>query len=192
MYNLHSILKHKSPKVGGTIFVAIDGHGGSGKSTFAKLLSKHVQAEIIQTDAFASWKNPTDWHSSLIEKVFLPIQNGATHLSYDRSKWWDDHHPAPVKDQSVTNIMILEGVRSLRAELREYISLGILVDTPREVCLARGLERDLGTGKTRQELLKLWTEWLDSEDLYFENDVPYKYADIVVNGTVPFESQVKF
>ena len=190
MHNLVSLLQEKSPKVGKTTFMAVDGHGGSGKSSLAQLLAEKLDAEIIHTDDFASWDNPIEWHSVLIEKVFLPIQRGATSLSYDRSQWWDNHHPEPVQNQPVTKMMILEGVRSFRTELREYISLGIFVDTPREVCLERGIFRDVQTGKTKDEVLKLWTDWLDSEDTYFAKDEPQKYADVVVDGTKPFEEQI--
>jgi uridine kinase len=86
--------------------------------------------------------------------------------------------------------MILEGVRSLRAELREYISLGILVNTPREVCLERGISRDMQTGKSKEEVLRLWTDWLDAEDVYFAQGKPQSYANIVVDGTKPFEEQI--
>jgi uridine kinase len=190
MYNLTLLLQDKSPKVGKTTFIAVDGHGGSGKSSLAQLLAEKLYAEIIHTDDFASWDNPTEWHPILTEKVFLPIQRGATTLSYERSKWWDNHHPEPVQNQPVTNIMILEGVSSLRIELREYISLGIFVYTPREQCLERGIIRDMQTGKTRDEVLKLWNGWLDSEDTYFAKDEPQKYADVVVDGTKPFREQI--
>ncbi len=192
MYNLCTLLKDKSPMIGGTTFIAIDGHGGSGKSSLAQLLAKQLHAQIIHTDDFASWDNPIEWHTTLIEKVFLPIQQGATNLSYERSKWWDNHDPKPVQNQPVTNIMILEGARSLRTELRKYISIGIFVDTSREVCLERGIERDLGIGKTQDEILKLWNEWLDAEDAYYAKDKPQNYADIVVDGTKPFNEQIEF
>jgi uridine kinase len=133
MYNLASLLQDKSSKVGKTMFIAVDGHGGSGKSSLAQLLAKKFHAEIIHIDDFASWDNPTEWHSVLIEKVFLPIQRGATTLNYDRSKWWDSHHPEPVQNQPVTKLMILEGVRSLRAELREYTSRGVFTNMPSEM-----------------------------------------------------------
>ncbi|QQS15409.1 MAG: (d)CMP kinase [Candidatus Moraniibacteriota bacterium] len=128
--SLEKLLSEKEAKVGDTIFIAVDGHGGSGKSTFAKWLSEELDAQIIQTDDFASWDNPLNWWPLVIEKVFDPIKKGARTLSYPRSSWWENHHPEPVIDQPVTKIMILEGVSSLRKEFRNYISLGFFVDTP--------------------------------------------------------------
>ena len=124
--------------------IAIDGHGGSGKSTLAAFLSEKLHAEIIHVDDFASFDNLVDWWPLVVERVFEPIKRGEKFLNYPRSKWSETHHPEPVVDQPVTPIMVLEGVRALRREFRPYISYGIFVDTPKEVCLQRGFERDSG------------------------------------------------
>ena len=186
------LLATKESKTGTVRFIAIDGRGGSGKSTVAKLLAGELGAEIIQADDFASWENPTDWWPLVIERVFQPITNGASELSYPRSKWWPNHHPEPVVDQPVTPIMILEGVTALRKEFRPYISLGIYVDTPTDTCIRRGIGRDLtnNTGMTKKEIIKLWEKWVLEEDVYTHRDNPKAYADIVVDGTRPLQDQL--
>jgi uridine kinase len=174
-----------------TKFIAIDGHGGSGKSTLAKELAEELGAEIIHVDDFASFDNWSNWWPLVIDQVFKPIRDGATNLSYPRSKWWEDHEPEPVVGQPVTNIMILEGVSSLRKEFREYVDFGAYVDTPKEVCLQRGLARDKGKdGKTDQEILQLWDKWLKNEEEYIAKDNPHGYADIIVDGTKSFDVQI--
>lgn len=178
------------PKVGNTAFIAVDGHGGSGKSTFAQLLSEKLEAQLIRTDDFAGWDNPLNWWPFVIERVFEPIKNGVKTLSYPRSKWWENHYPEPVTDQPVTSIMILEGVSSSRKEFRDYISLSIFVDTPKKVCLQRGVERDGGTGKTKEELSAIWEEWFKEEDEYMQRDNPKANADIIIDGTRPFTEQI--
>ncbi len=171
--------------------LAIDGHGGSGKSTLAEVLAKQLSAGIIRTDDFASWDNPLSWWPLLIEYVFEPIGEGAKTLSYPRSKWWGDHRPEPVLDQPVTEIMILEGVTSLRKEFRAYISYGIFVDTPKEICFQRGLARDAGMdGKTDAEIEAMWIDWIAQEDEYIAGDNPKAYADKVVDGSRPFSKQI--
>lgn len=185
-----SILK-SSPKVGSTRFIAIDGHGGSGKSTLADILAKLFTAEVIHTDDFAGWDNPENWWPLVIEKVFEPINNGATVLSYSRSKWWETHNPKPVIDQPVTDIMILEGVSALRREFRPYISFGIFVETPLDICLKRGFERDRGQdGKPDDEIKRMWQEWYAKEERYLARDSPKEAADLVLDGTRPFKEQV--
>lgn len=168
--------------------VAIDGHGGSGKSTLARALGEQLGAEIIHTDDFASWDNPVDWWPLVIERVFEPIAQGATSLSYPRSKWWVDHHPEPVVDQPVTPILILEGVTALRSEFRDYIDFGIFVETPVELCLQRGFERDRGMdGKSNEEIRAMWHDWLAAEDQYIARDHPKEYAEYVVDGARALE-----
>ncbi|PID99415.1 hypothetical protein CSA80_01490 [Candidatus Saccharibacteria bacterium] len=171
--------------------IAIDGHGGSGKSTLANLLADKLQAQIIRIDDFAGWDNPHNWWPLVIERVFEPIKNDEKVLSYPRSKWWDTHNPTPVVDQPVTPIMILEGVSSLRREFRPYVSYGIFVDTPKDVCLQRGFERDKGQdGKSDKEIKQMWQAWREEEEAYIERDNPKEFADLVVDGTKPFDGVV--
>jgi GrpB-like predicted nucleotidyltransferase (UPF0157 family)/uridine kinase len=187
---LGPLLRARPAKVGQTLFIAIDGHGGSGKSTLATHLSSRLRASVIRTDDFAAWNNPLDWWPLVIRNVFRPIQDGVKTLSYDRSRWWEHHRPEPVVDRPVTSVMILEGVSSCRKEFRDYISLSIFVDTPRAVCLQRGVERDRVTGKTDEELVRIWEEWFGEEDRYLQRHQPKAYADVVVDGTRPFDQQI--
>lgn len=173
--------------------IAVDGHGGSGKSTLANQLADKLQAQIIHTDDFAGLDNPLNWWPLVIERVFGPIKNGEKILNYPRSKWWETHNPEPVVNQPVTPIMILEGVSSLRKEFRPYISYGIFVDTPLEVCLQRGFERDRGQdGKSDDEIKQMWEEWYRKEEDYIKRDDPKDFADLVVDGTKSFEEQIDF
>ena len=188
--NLRQILSSKQLKAGNTLFIAVDGRGGSGKSTLAKWLAEKLGASLVQTDDFATWDDP-NWWPLVIERVFEPIKNGIKTLNYSRSSgWWDDHHPEPVVDQPITDIMILEGVSSSRKEFRDYISLSIFVNTPREISLRRGIERDSNTGKTEEEVTQMWEAWFKEEDNYIERDNPKEHADIVVDGTKSFEDQI--
>ena len=191
MHDLKSLISNARPKVGEVTFIAVDGHGGSGKSTLGALLARTIKAELIHTDDFTGFDASPDWPDQLRESIFIPISKGAKILNYNRSKWWEDHHPDPVVGQPVTRVMILEGVSSLRREFRDYISLGIFVDTPRDICLKRGIERDKKGGQPESELLELWKNWLAEEDEYFERDNPKDYAEIVVDGTRPFETQFR-
>jgi uridine kinase len=191
MNQLENLINKSLPKVGNTRFIAVDGHGGSGKSTLSESVAKRFNAEIIHTDDFAGWDNPENWWPLVIERIFEPIKIGATKLNYPRSKWWETHNPQPVVDQPVTSIMVLEGVSALRKEFRPYISLGIFVDTPLEICLQRGFERDKGQdGKSDEEIKSMWRDWYKKEDVYLSRDNPEAFADLVLDGTRSFKDQI--
>ncbi|HUD06448.1 MAG TPA: hypothetical protein VMR34_01030 [Candidatus Saccharimonadales bacterium] len=187
--NISELLNSKRPKAGKTKFIAIDGHGGAGKSTLANMLSKQFNAQLVPIDDFASWDN-SDWWPQVIKNIFEPISGGATSLNYPRSSWWEDHHPEPVVNQPVTDVMILEGVSSSRTEFRKYLSLIIFVNTPKDLCMKRGIERDLSTGKSVEELTEMWTKWYQEEDGYIARDHPRDFADVVIDGTRPYNEQI--
>lgn len=180
------------PKVGGVTFIAVDGHGGSGKSTLAKLLAEKLGAEIIHTDDFANWNNPLNWYPKVIKEVFEPIANGAKSLSYQPTSWWENHQPEPVVNQPLSDIVILEGVSSSRKEFQDYISFSIFVDTPKDICLKRGLERDSGTNKSKEEITEIWKKWFEQEDEYMQRDNPKVNANLIIDGTRPFSEQIEF
>ncbi len=184
------LLESRQPTAGTTKLVGVDGHGGAGKSTFAELLARHLGAEIVHTDDFASWDNPKDWWPLLLERVLEPIAGGALTLSYPRSRWWPDHDPQPVVGQPVTPVMIVEGVSALREEFRAYMTVGVFIAAARDLCLRRGIERDASQG-TRDEIAELWERYYADEEHYMRRDNPKGYADVVLDGSRPFGAQVQ-
>ncbi len=175
----------------GVRFISIDGHGGSGKSTLAKKLAESLNAEIIHIDDFTGLGATSDWYKALTTNVIKPAMSGSRALSYPRAKWWAEHDPEPTVNQMVTEIMIVEGVCSSRAELRDYMALKIFVDTPRDICIQRGLARDKGMGgKSDDEVLAQWNQWLEWDDEYFAKDDPQSIADIVISGMDNYDQAV--
>jgi len=172
-----------------TFVIAVDGIAGSGKSTLAKKLGKKLGAEIVHTDDFSNWENPFNWWRSFTNKVLEPIKSGATTLNYPRTTWYEGGERTPIQDQPVTDFMIIEGVGVLRVELRPYIDFAIFTFVDEDEALKRGTKRDSGNyGKTTDaELQKLWLKWVEAESRYFKDDKPKEYANIVVDGTKPFE-----
>lgn len=168
-----------------TKIIAIDGLGGAGKSSLAGQLSQKLgNAPILHTDDFASWNNPLNWWPRLLGKVLEPLYHNEI-ARYQRYDWgtkrlaeWHEIQPA--------EYLILEGVSSSREAFRPYIAFSIWIETPRQERLRRGLERDGETARTQ------WEEWMESEDEYIEREHPEQKADLIINGTEPYDLSVFF
>ena len=161
---------------GPTRLVAVDGPGGSGKTTFAaRLLASAGGATIVRTDDFASADYPINWWPRMLEQIIEPLARGEQG-HYQRYDWstetlaeWRSVEPAP--------LVIIEGVSAGRAECAEHLSFIIWIDAPREVRLRRGIERD------GPDALDDWKRWMAEEDEHFRRDPTRERADLIVDGT---------
>jgi uridine kinase len=162
------------PRLGSTGLIAVDGPGGSGKSTFAARLADVCDAQMVHTDDFAAGNNELPWWPRLEQQVLEPIACGRTgqYQRYD----WIERALAEWHDVAPGGVIVLEGVSSARAAVRDRLSLAVWVETPRAVRLARGLERD------GAETLSLWEEWMAMEDAHFAADRTRAHVDLVVSG----------
>ncbi len=163
------------PSCGPVRLVAVDGPGGAGKSTFAARLAAALgDAPAIHTDDFAAWDVPIEWFPRLREQVVEPLTAGRPGR-YQRYDWvrrelaeWHDVPPAPV--------IILEGVSAARREIAEQLAFAVWIETPADLRLVRGIERD------GEELRSFWNDWIRAEEAHFAVDHTRKRADLVVTG----------
>jgi uridine kinase len=163
----------RAPEGVQTRIVAIDGPGGSGKSTLAEWLAPKLDARIIQTDDFATWDNPIDWWPQLLELVLKPLAAGEA-ASYQPTSWGGTVCDPVQIEPSGT--VLLEGVTSSREAFRPYLAYAIWVETPRELRLQRGLERD------GADSLHRWQQWMEAEDAHITVEQPAERADAIVKG----------
>lgn len=81
-------------------------------------------------------------------------------------------------------IVIVEGVYSLRQELREFFDYRIWVDCPKDVYLARGLARAAIEWPDRPIDVSraLWEEvWIPAEERYAREQQPNRVADLIID-----------
>ena len=98
---------------------------------------------------------------------------GARYRRYD----WDNDCLGDWVAVPAKGTVVVEGVYLLRDQLRHYASVSIWVETPRDVRLARGIERDGETARGR------WIdEWMPAEDVYVSTTRPDAAATLVVDG----------
>ena len=170
---MDEIRRAKAPDGMTTRVIAVDGPGGAGKTTVSKWLAAELEAPIVQTDDFASWENPTEWWPDLLTKVLEPLARGES-ARYVPTSWG-----GPPRDEVTvkpSQFLILEGVTASREAFRPYLAYSIWIETPRELRLQRGLERD---GEQKREQ---WNEWMAGEDRYVEREQPAEHADLVLPG----------
>jgi len=158
-----------------TRIVAIDGHGGAGKSTLAAALAHELgAARTVHTDDFASWDVPLDWWPRLLAEVLEPLSRGET-ARYRRSNW-EGKEDAGFEEIAPEPFVVLEGVSSSREAFRLFLTFSIWVETRRELCLQRGLKRDGEQARAQ------WEAWMAEEDEYVEREQPRQRADLVLRG----------
>ena len=71
--------------------------------------------------------------------------------------------------------MLVEGCYVARPALRGYLDLIVAVDAPRELCIARQLER----GENEPGQIERWRA---AEEWYLERQDPRRVADLVIDG----------
>lgn len=170
-------VRSRPARLGSTRLVAVDGPGGAGKSTYAGHLAAACGAQLLHTDDFASWDNPLGWWSRFEEQVLAPLAAGhrARYQRYD----WEQQSPSQWRTINPGGVLIIEGVSSARAAVRDRLSYSIWVDAPRPVRLARGLTRDGDHAEP------LWNKWMRNEEVHFAADRTREHADLIIDGTCP-------
>jgi uridine kinase len=171
----------------GARFVAVDGCGGSGKSTLARELAQGWrQAVVVEMDDFYGLNAervevPTVHGGNydrqrLVKEVLEPLKAGRAgrYQRYD----WDEDRLAEWHRVPADAIVLVEGAYSTSELLRGYFDFKIWVETPYDVRLKRGIDRD------GEALRSEWVDhWMPAEDRYIEAYRPDEQADLVLDGS---------
>jgi uridine kinase len=178
--------EHEGPAV----VVGIDGPGGAGKSLLARELALlRGDVALIEGDDFyrplaestRAALTPLeavdlffDWER-LRDEALAPLARGedARYRCYD---WALKRLGEEYGTVRAEGIVVLEGVYVARPALRGYLDLIVVVDAPRELCLARQLAR--GENEPAQV-----ERWRAAEEWYLERQDPRRVADLVIDGS---------
>jgi uridine kinase len=160
------------------VFVGIGGHGASGKSTLAKRIAEEVDDTlIVATDSF--W-NGSEFELDRLRTEVVDVLLAGEVAHYD--EWdWASKELRPGRSVVPAGVVIIEGVCALHQMFRNDLAVRIWIDTPSDVRLARGIERD-GEGSR-----STWVDvWMPNEAAYVRRDDPVTCAHVIVDGTSPY------
>lgn len=172
-------MNERPPRLGDTRLVAVDGPSGAGKSTFAGELARQLDAQLISTDHFATWDDPTTrWWPRLQGALQAVARNQEGRY---RKTDWSQGFPCVGEGDEVVitpqRTIVLEGFSSAR-KANTHLSLAIFVDHGDERArLERAVNRD---GEHQREHFLRWQQY---ERGWFAVDETRARADYVVTSS---------
>ncbi|MFF3324097.1 uridine kinase [Streptomyces sp. NPDC002889] len=169
-------LRALAPSCGPVRLVAVDGHAGSGKSTFAARLAAAVgddtAAPVLHLDDLASHEELFAWTDRMLAEVIAPLSTGAPALYHPYD--WNLRSFGGPRRLEAAPVVLVEGVGAGRRALRPYLARLLWMERDAEESWARGRARD-GAG-----LRGFWDTWTVAETRHFSADPSRPFADTLI------------
>ncbi|MEW1718752.1 hypothetical protein [Streptomyces sp. NPDC093109] len=179
--DLAAALRALPPSCGPVRLIAVDGHAGSGKSTFAVRLAAALGgAPVLRLDDLASHEELFAWTRRLTEQVVEPLARGAwAHYGvYD----WTARRFGASRALEPAPVVVVEGVGAGRRALRPRLARLFWMDRGAEESWERGRRRD-GPAQSA-----FWDGWTVAETRHFATDPSRPFADALVReGRMGYE-----
>ena len=172
------------------VVVGIDGQGGSGKSTLARELVQDLplKVAVVRGDDFYSdtsdeakallnpeegYEDYFDWRR-LRSDILGCVRDNSPILRYQQYDW-NIAALGEWLEIPIPEVLIVEGVYTLRPELRDYFDVTVFVQTSETTRLQRQ--------SSRGENTRFWiSRWVAAEDLYVAREKPWEWADVLLDG----------
>ncbi|WP_328840252.1 uridine kinase [Streptomyces europaeiscabiei] len=181
VHALAARLRRLPPSCGPVRLIGVDGHAGSGKSTFAGRLAEALGgAPVLHLDDIATHEKLFAWTERLLDQVIEPLRHGrsAHHAPYD----WRERAFGAARVLPPASVIVVEGVGAGRRALRRYLARLVWMELPEEKAWARGQARD---GAEQSEF---WAGWVRAERRHFAEDPSRPFADLLIRpGNTGYE-----
>lgn len=162
------------PSCGPVRLVAVDGHAGSGKSTFAVRLAEALGgAPVLRLDDIASHDALFDWTERLRRQIIGPLSRGET-ARYETYDWHARRFGPEIRTLAPEPVVLVEGVGAGRRALRPFLARLLWMELPRDEAWGRGRRRD-GTVQS-----DFWDGWEPAERRHFAEDPSRPFAQSLV------------
>ncbi|KAB8031028.1 AAA family ATPase [Fluviispira multicolorata] len=176
--------------------IGISGVSGSGKTTLTQKLSEGLNATKLFWDEFDEVSNSPDdyveWYNSGRNyDAFDYISLSQTLLELKVGK--SIKHPVTGQMLNPSKYIIFDApLGRLHEQTGKYINFCIHIDTPLDISLVRRTLRDFtDSNKTKEELLEDLNFYMNSSRPLFCDKLLIKLADLVIDGLLTPEEQVK-
>lgn len=167
----------------GPLVVAVDGRSAGGKSTVAGRLAEVIgHATVVHTDEVAWHHGFFDWDGLLVDGLLAPLARGDG-VAFRPPGWVEHGRSGAIEVASSVGVVLVEGVGASRRSLVPWLDAAVWVQSDAEEAYRRGIERDVRLGRTPEEAVAFWEEWMAHEVPFLAADRPWERADVVVCGT---------
>jgi hypothetical protein len=147
-------------------------------------LPAEVSVRVVHLDdVYPGWTGLAEGVDRVARLVVAPLARGESggYRRYD----WVAGREAEWHDVAPADLVVLEGVGAGSVDVAPHITTLVWVEAPRELRLARGLQRDVdlyGQEEAEDELRARWLAWTDDEDALHARHRTRDRADVVVPG----------
>ena len=166
--------------------IAIDGRGGSGKTTLTAALTAAVPgAQAFHLDDLI-WNEPLyDWDQLLVDTLTQLREAGCLDLVPD--KWREHGREGSIRIPTGSPLVVVEGTGAGLRAVGSLIDAHVWVQTGDDVAERRGISRDIaeGVNGNAEESVRFWHWWMAGERTFFTKDRPWERADVIVSGDAP-------
>ena len=166
--------------------IAVDGRGGSGKTTLTTALTAAFPgAQAFHLDDLI-WNEPLyDWDQLYVDTLTQLRRAGSLDLVPD--KWREHGREGSIRIPAGSPLVLVEGTGAGLAAVRSLIDAHVWVQTGDDVAERRGIKRDIAEGVNgdAEESVRFWHWWMAGERLFFAKDRPWRRADVIVSGDAP-------
>ncbi len=176
------------PQKAATKLIAIDGFGGSGKSTLTKkLVDLDSSIQIVGLDKFPYLPNEHPYHPTgaqtrvnierLQNEVLIPLYKGKK-ASFQNTFWWPTDQIPEWFNVGPGGIVLVEGCYSFHKNIRHFYDFSIWVDCAPAEAMERAVARDGDTARIHWEKAHA-----PNERRYVAAQHPQEYVDMLVYNT---------